>query len=82
MQESGEVVTTHRDTFRGEALSSATALSESARRQLQRITCIPQGNAISRSHAYFCCMLHACHSWTVQEYKLLILNFVDSENKQ
>ena len=53
MQESGEVVTTHRDTFRGEALSSATALSESARRQLQRITCIPQGNAMSRSYAHF-----------------------------
>ena len=51
-QECGELVTTHRDTFRGEALSSANAPSESVRRQQQRITCIPQGNILLHYHAW------------------------------
>ena len=55
-QECGELVTTHRDTFRGEALSSANAPSESVRRQQQRITCIPQGNN------NICSLLHTSHS--------------------
>ena len=44
MQEGGELLTTHRDTFRGEALNLAINPSESVKRQQQRITCIPQGN--------------------------------------
>ena len=39
----GKMVTTHRDTFRGESLASTSAPSESVKRQQQRITCIPQG---------------------------------------
>ena len=44
LQEGGELLSTHRDTFRGEALASAIDPPESVRRQRQRITCIPQGN--------------------------------------
>ena len=50
IQKGGELVTTHRDTFRGEAMSSSINSSEFIfRRQRQKITCIPQGNG----YAYF-----------------------------
>ena len=50
----GEMVSTHRDTFKGEALPTSTAASESVRRQRQRITCIPQGTLALWATLYMC----------------------------